>query len=482
RENRRLASFPPVSLSAGALAAFPGKFKDYFNDNFGFRQTLIGWQAGLKVNWFGVSSSPRVILGKDGWLFFADEFTPEGGRAFPLFTEKQLEHWRRTLEARRSWLGQRGIRYLFVIAPSKQTIYPEHLPDSLIQMLRESRVNQLLAYLKERSDVEVVDLRPALYEAKSRRQLFPKTYSHWNFYAAFVAYQAVIRKLAHSFPQLQPVSESDCEITVKKVRDGDLAAMLGLSDSKKEETVIMGLLQPSYALMTVKELQANSIMDKPFKLSDKMEAIILNTYKLEYVAMEQKGTSLPRAVIFHDSSFVNTMPFFPQNFSRTVYRWTPILDLDIIKAERPDVVIQDMGEMLLMSPIPADAPEVMALAANAARKAAPGPGDKGTLTPDYNGFHDVADCNQVSGWAWDKNRPGAFLEVEIYDGETLLGIIPADVFRQDLVNAGIGDGEYGFSFALPPALKDGQPHSIRVKLAGTNFNLKGTPKTLRCAP
>jgi hypothetical protein len=29
-------------------------------------------------------------------------------------------------------------------------------------------------------------------------------------------------------------------------------------------------------------------------------------------------------------------------------------------------------------------------------------------------------------------------------------------------------------------LKDGQPHSIRVKIAGTNIELKNTPKTITC--
>jgi hypothetical protein len=477
-ENRQLATFPPISLDANVLATFPGRFKDYFNDHFGFRNTLIRWQAIMKVKWLGVSSSPLVILGKDGWLFYADEYSVDGHRAVPLFTEKQLARWQERLEARRDWLARQGIHYLFAIAPSKQTIYPEYLPDTLTQIAQESRLKQLIAYLKEHSNLEFLDLRPALNEAKSGHILFHRTDSHWNFYGGFAAYQSIIRELAKWFPGLQPVSESDLDMTTRKF-SGDLARMLGLSGFMIEEMPIISLSKPSYVITSVKDVQDNKLAERPIQA---LEGLRLPPapYMGTVITAERKGQKLPRLVIFHDSANVFISPFLAEHFSRTVFDYAPVLDLKLIESEHPDIVIQEMGEMFLMIPPSADWPEIMSIAQSNRRKV---PRNlKSNLPPDYGGFHDVADCEKVYGWAWDKNQPDATLNVEIYDGNTLIATVPADIFREDLSSAGIGDGEHGFAYQLPPSLKDGRSHSIRVKIAGSNFDLKNTPKSLTCKP
>src|SRR5467141_1556552 len=80
-ENRTLAPLPELSLRMTTLRQLPEKFGLYFNDHFGFRLTLIRWQAIAEVKWLRVSSSPTVILGKDGWLFF-DSSNEEGLRSY----------------------------------------------------------------------------------------------------------------------------------------------------------------------------------------------------------------------------------------------------------------------------------------------------------------------------------------------------------------------------------------------------------------
>ena len=99
--------------------------------------------------------------------------------------------------------------------------------------------------------------------------------------------------------------------------------------------------------------------------------------------------------------------------------------------------------------------------------------------PLYEGFHDSVDCNYVAGWVWDKNSPGTRLSVSVYDTATgaVVATGTANQFRQDLVNAGKGDGFYGFWIATPASVKDGVTHSLGVKVTGTSFNLGNTPKS-----
>src|SRR5205085_883312 len=96
--------------------------------------------------------------------------------------------------------------------------------------------------------------------------------------------------------------------------------------------------------------------------------------------------------------------------------------------------------------------------------------------------HDVADCNQIYGWAWDANQPDTPINVDVHiDGHPFADIqAPANQFRQDLLNAGKGNGVHGFSFPTPNSLKNGMPHTIRITFSGTNMDLQFTSKTITC--
>lgn len=103
-----------------------------------------------------------------------------------------------------------------------------------------------------------------------------------------------------------------------------------------------------------------------------------------------------------------------------------------------------------------------------------------SLAPVYEGFHDIANCEGIIGWAWDKNRPDDPIKVEVYDGDVLIATVTADQFRKDLLDNQKGNGKHGFNYSISPQLKDGKPHSIRVKFGGTSLDLGNTPKQLNC--
>jgi hypothetical protein len=101
------------------------------------------------------------------------------------------------------------------------------------------------------------------------------------------------------------------------------------------------------------------------------------------------------------------------------------------------------------------------------------------VSPDIEGSLDDAHCDGIDGWCWDKNRKGRAVDVEIFDGDTMIASVVCDIRRQDLVDAGISDGCHGFHLDVPPALKDGRPHVIHVRAAGVE--LDASPRTITCA-
>jgi hypothetical protein len=124
---------------------------------------------------------------------------------------------------------------------------------------------------------------------------------------------------------------------------------------------------------------------------------------------------------------------------------------------------------------PATAAQPATSAQPSTTAAVPGP-------PAYEGFHDVTNCQAISGWVWDRKRPDVPLSVQISDGGTLLARVVAGTSRPDLVTQGKGNGQHSFRYPVPASLKDGKPHTVRISESQDNFQLQGTPKELTCSP
>ena len=337
-EYRQLASFPHLALTRDSLAAFPQKFSAYFNDHFGFRSTLIHLQALTKMKAFGVSPHPNVMVGQEGCLFFRREYSETGRRLIPAYTTEQLEAWRKLLEARRDWLEHRGIKYLFVIVPRKDAVYPE-LMGPQFQPSEASRFDQFVSYMRDHSTVKILDLRTPLIAAKPRRRLYAIYDQHWNFDGALVGYQAIIDDLRHSFPNITAVSEADCNVTIERAA-GDMARAIGLGSYLREDMRVLRIRQPHFKI----------VHD-------------LNLFRIgESMITEVNNPALPRTVMFGDSNFMALRTFMPESFSRFVFKWQVPLDPETITAERPDVVIQEMGEILLADESVLDMRELQTLA------------------------------------------------------------------------------------------------------------------------
>jgi hypothetical protein len=91
----------------------------------------------------------------------------------------------------------------------------------------------------------------------------------------------------------------------------------------------------------------------------------------------------------------------------------------------------------------------------------------------------------IKGWAWDSSQPNAPIKIDIYDPTAApakrLQTITAQVLRQDLVTAGIGNGKHGFAFKTTASIRTGEPHSFSVRYHGTATELNQSPQTTAAA-
>ena len=104
------------------------------------------------------------------------------------------------------------------------------------------------------------------------------------------------------------------------------------------------------------------------------------------------------------------------------------------------------------------------------------------LPPNYIGFVDSANCTSIAGWAADKNHLSTSVNVELYDGSTLIAVVPATNSRPDVETyLGSTYALYGYSIATPASLKTGTTHTLHVKFATSTTELTGSPASIDCA-
>ena len=372
-EKRVLAEFPSIAPDeelraavaeegggdAGAwvrsIRRWPKAFEAWYDDHFAFRSALIHWHHRMFVAGLGVSPRTDVVLGKDGWLFTnasdQEQAALDQVRGLFPYSEEQLREFQTFLEQCRDWFADRGVPYYLTIAPSKPTIHAEYLPDSIVVQNPVTRLDQLrdwLAGAQERDGVApipFIDLRPGLLAAKAEfGALYRRTDTHWNGIGAMIASGQIVEALRPRFPALEPIDPARFEVAWRSGRGGDLAAILSLSSVLTEDLVALQSLDPIDLVREEEGLVPVRIPAIQIEFAENLAAERTTPFR-----MVQERDDLPRLLMFRDSYASNLVPFLSRAFSSSAYYWQyRIHDPAIMALERPDVVVQEIGERVLM--------------------------------------------------------------------------------------------------------------------------------------
>lgn len=337
-ENRALREFPSWPRTAEALDKFPSQFEAAYNDRFGLRSWLVQGHARAIYHGLGTSPSPKVVLGRDGWLYFADSLREHQG--FSDLPEKTIERWLREFSIKQKYLAARGIKYLIVIPPNKEAIYPNYLPSRFQPVRKNLYVKQLLARVPPDSGLEILDLRKSLWEAKPLGNLYYKTDTHWNTLGAFCAASAVVERLQKWFPQLHPFTPPSESLQLEEPFSGDLAKMAGLEDLVKEK------------ISMVPNLHTEAEKARMIFPSEKLRSLLAETPAAREPSSPQTALKI---FVTGDSFSIFLSYYLAPYFQRTVAvrPLTPYpagfqrLIPEILDAEKPDIYIEEILDRML---------------------------------------------------------------------------------------------------------------------------------------
>lgn len=328
-ENRHPAPAPTWPASAGEAAELPARFGRWFEDRFGFRRALIRVNALVSARVFGISPHRDVVLGEEGWLFYQGRGVLEVSRGDRPLSRRSLDAWASALERRRRWLAERGASYVFVVVPEKSTIYPEFVPERLRPPAGRSRLDQLVAHLRQHTDVVVVDPRQALRHAAEADHVYYRTDQHFNDLGAWITYREIVAAARGAIPAASALDFDDHLIERRRGRGGDLAAMMALPEDIPEDEL---LLRPRYR----PRLSRDSVMRHgPAPLLTRGES----------------GSG--GIVMFRDSYGAWLIPFLAEHFADGTYLWQYEFDRDVIVRSRPTLVVEEVAERRLMQAPPA---------------------------------------------------------------------------------------------------------------------------------
>lgn len=336
RENRQAAPKPAFRLDLETLTAYPERYETWYDDTFGLRDRLLRWNSLEKLS-LGVSPTPKVLLGRDDWMFTTESYSLEVWRGVHPFRPDELETWGKALEKNRARLAERGVEYLFVIGPNKESIYPERIPERL-NRVGPTRLDQLAEHLRARTDVRFLDLRPALLAAKADDRPGDELYlsygTHWNGRGTRVCYEEIlraVRSIGGSFAALEPMGPARLEPVHLPISGDSWARKMYVEDLWP---------QIEWGWKILPSPRARNVRPPEAQIPGRKKA----------TRIDEPG--LPRAFLFHDSFGLDVERLLAEHFSHLASQWRYDFDTLEIDFSKPDVVIELFVERTLVERSP----------------------------------------------------------------------------------------------------------------------------------
>lgn len=229
-ENREFAARP--RLTVDSYKTYSDEYEEYFNDGIPFRNNLITINAAIDYFVFNRSANTKVVVGKDNWLFYTyvvDGVEDSIGdyQGTNLLSEEELETMAQNCLEIQTFLNEQGKEFIIFIAPNKERIYRDKMPQQYGAPAETYRALQVVEYLRNNTDIRVVYPYDELMQAKEslEENIYYKTDTHWNKIGAYVGATALMRELGIEMPD---ILSDEVTITTGNNRSGDLANMLNL--------------------------------------------------------------------------------------------------------------------------------------------------------------------------------------------------------------------------------------------------------------
>ena len=298
---------------------FPQTYSSYFNDNYRFKDLHVNAFHAIRLKVLDEKEFPNVLIGKKGWLYYTGENNIRDFECTSPFTKKELDSLVARVQGWHDQLSSMGVDFYLVIAPNKESIVPQYLPDDIQPGWSTCRIDQVMKALAETS-IKVLDLREPLLEAAEDSQVYHRTDTHWNDTGAWIAVREILNMVRLDDPRIEQPAPDQFIVEERDFR-GDLSRFIPEDARFVERAEFLTPVGGRKATLTQGE--GRQVLSK------------------------HPETSFPRAIVFRDSFSDALIPFLAEYFSRGIYIHSFTVDFDLVEQEQPDIVILEIAQRYL---------------------------------------------------------------------------------------------------------------------------------------
>lgn len=315
--NETQTQWPSVTTEEGTFNShFLDGMGSYFETHYAFRPQLITADAKIQSALFEVSNTDAVTTGQDGWLYYSSTLHDYLGEES--LSDRGMWNLSHNVALIQNYVGAMGAKFLFMVPPNKNSLYPEHMPYyyGLEASDRRNR-DHLQEYLDEEG-VNYLNLFELI--GNEEETLYLKQDSHWNNKGAMMVYRAVLDAMDKKHDSYETIVPE-----YRAIHKGDLSNMIFPSDETLEEDYDYGL-EPAFVY------QPGPMSSDPVSVED---------YRIETV-----NPSAEETLLMYRDSFGNTLiPIFSNAFGRGFYvKATPYPVARDIRQYEPQYVVIELVE------------------------------------------------------------------------------------------------------------------------------------------
>lgn len=325
-EKRTLTSLPQLFVESKLNTQYFSNVDKYINDRFGFKSMLINLDNNIKYKVFNKIGNDNALVGTNGWLYYINKSDGDNFSDFlknNLVDQNVAHQFAEEIRNRAEWCKENGIKFIFLIAPNKHSVYPEYYPVNRPEGL--TRTDQFTKAM-DNLNIDYIFPRDFLIGQKSNYPvpLYIETDTHWNQLGAYLTFNIMLSKIKEQLKEEFLIPKLIYESTIN-VGDGDIPPMLGLNKFGK--------------ITTINFKPDNSEWSDYY-------SYIKNEGRSGIITHSINNNNLPKALIFRDSFFTALQPFTSLIFAEAEYRWKPFAaeDKESILQNKPDIIIWEVVE------------------------------------------------------------------------------------------------------------------------------------------
>jgi hypothetical protein len=233
----------------------------------------------------------------------------------------ELLHWQSSIQNNRAWCAGQGIRYITLIVPERHVVYADKLPYPYAISAARPLIRFLDA-LEPATRSAVLYPETELLAARQTEEVFYKTDEHLNSHGHYICYLALLDQMQADFP-LSPAPRSSMKVQSAHV-SGNLGMLLDEEPTEDRE------------------------FWAPAEDRGVRRAFLSRRGRSRVEIFETPDRSLPRAIIFGDSTLDELRHILAPHFSRiVVVHHCHQFFYDLACSEQPDFVFHIMAEVSL---------------------------------------------------------------------------------------------------------------------------------------